>query len=37
VRLFDPLAFAGSLLCIVAACIGVVPAWRAARIAIRRE
>jgi predicted lysophospholipase L1 biosynthesis ABC-type transport system permease subunit len=34
VRLFDPLAFAGSLLCIVAACVGaaLVPALRAGRI-----
>jgi predicted permease len=34
VRLFDPLAYAGSLLCIVAACVGaaLVPALRAGRI-----
>jgi predicted permease len=34
VRLFDPIAYAGSLLCIVAACVcaGLVPALRAGRI-----
>ena len=34
VRLFDPLAYAGSLLCIVSACVcaGLVPALRAGRV-----
>jgi len=43
VRLFDPVAYGASLLCIVAACAGaaLIPAWRAGRVnplaALRQE
>ena len=34
IRLFDPLAYTGSVVCIVAACVcaGLAPAWRAGRV-----